>query len=105
MSFTVYSRLSQLMSVERNFSKLLTMKWIKTKVCFALLKSSLLCLLEWFAEKYQSSNLTLMYRTNIPKFELYNSNILAHPGEASLSHFNYYICNFSNPFTANVRPI
>ena len=39
-----YSRLSQLISDKRNLSKSMTMNWIRTKVCFALLKSSLLCL-------------------------------------------------------------
>ena len=39
-----YSRLSQLISDKRNLSKSITMNWIRTKVCFALLKSSLLCL-------------------------------------------------------------
>ena len=39
-----YSRLSQLISDKRNLSKLITMNWIRTKVCFMLLKSSLLCL-------------------------------------------------------------
>ena len=41
---TFYSRLSQLISDKRNLSKLITMTWVKTKVCFALLKPSLLCL-------------------------------------------------------------
>ena len=39
-----YSLLSQLISDKRNLSKSITMNWIRTKVCFALLKSSLLCL-------------------------------------------------------------
>ena len=39
-----YSRLPQLISDKRNLSKSITMNWIRTKVCFALLKSSLLCL-------------------------------------------------------------
>ena len=39
-----YSRLSQLISDKRNLSKSITMNRIRTKVCFALLKSSLLCL-------------------------------------------------------------
>ena len=33
-----------------------------------------------------------MFHTNMKKSELYNSNILARPGETSLSHLNYYIC-------------
>ena len=41
---TCYSRLSQLISDKRNLLKSITMNWIRTKVCFALLKSSLLCL-------------------------------------------------------------
>lgn len=41
---TFYSRLSQLLSGKRNLSKLITMYWIRTKVCFALLKPSLLCI-------------------------------------------------------------
>ena len=46
---------------------------IRTKVCFPLLKLSLLCLrgvLERFAEKHQSSNVALMFQSNLPKFEL-----------------------------------
>ena len=39
-----YSLLSQLTSDKRNLSKSITMNWIRTKVCFELLKSSLLCL-------------------------------------------------------------
>ena len=39
-----YSRLSELISDKRNLPKSITMNWIRTKVCFALLKSSLLCL-------------------------------------------------------------
>ena len=49
--------------------------------------------------------MTLMFQSDIPKFELYNSNILPRPSETSLSHLNYYICNFSKLFIANVRPI
>ena len=41
---TFYSRVSQLISDKRNLPKSITMNWIRTKVCFALLKSSLLCL-------------------------------------------------------------
>ena len=41
---TFYSRLSQLISSKRNLSKSITVNWIRTKVCFALLKCSLLCL-------------------------------------------------------------
>ena len=42
---TFYSRLSQLISDKTNLSKSITMNCIRTKVCFALLKSSLLCLI------------------------------------------------------------
>ena len=38
------AKLSQLISDKRNLSKSVTMNWIRTKVSFALLKSSLLCL-------------------------------------------------------------
>ena len=41
---TFHSRLSHLISDKRNLSKSITMNWIRTKVCFALQKSSLLCL-------------------------------------------------------------
>ena len=41
---TFYSRVSQLISDKRNLPKSITMNWIRTKMCFALLKSSLLCL-------------------------------------------------------------
>ena len=43
-SMFFYSQLSQVISDKRNLSKSITMNWIRTKVCFALLKSSLLCL-------------------------------------------------------------
>ena len=39
-----YSWLFQLISDKGNLLKLITMNWIRTKVCFALLKLSLLCL-------------------------------------------------------------
>ena len=38
------AKLPQLISDKRNLSKSVTMNWIRTKVSFALLKSSLLCL-------------------------------------------------------------
>ena len=41
---TFYSRLCQLISDKRNLPKSITLNWIRTKVCLALLKSSLLCL-------------------------------------------------------------
>ena len=41
---TFSPRLSQLIFDKGNLSKSITMNWIRTKVCFALLKSSLLCL-------------------------------------------------------------
>ena len=41
---TFYSLLSQLISSKRNLSKSITVNWIRTKVCFALLKCILLCL-------------------------------------------------------------
>ena len=39
-----YSRLAELISQKRDLPKSITMNWIRTKLCFALLKSSLLCL-------------------------------------------------------------
>ena len=39
-----YSRLSDLLSEKRHLRKSITMNWIRTKICFALLKFSLLCL-------------------------------------------------------------
>ena len=38
-----------------------------------------------FVEKYQSSNATLVFYTNMPKFELI-IEILASSGETSMSH-------------------
>ena len=70
------------------------MNWIRIKVCFALQKSSLLCLRDprtvCRKEKYQSSNVTLMFHTNMPKFELQNSHILARSGGTSMSLLNNY---------------
>ena len=39
-----FSRLSDLLSEKRNLPKSVVTKWVRSKVCFALLKSSLLCL-------------------------------------------------------------
>ena len=41
---TFYSRLSDLLSEKRDLPKSITMNWIRTKICFALMKSSFLCL-------------------------------------------------------------
>ena len=40
----IYSRLSDLLSEKRNLPKSVVPNWVRLKVCFALLKSSLLCL-------------------------------------------------------------
>ena len=40
----VHSRLSDLLSEKHDLPKSITMNWIQTKICFALLKSSLLSL-------------------------------------------------------------
>ena len=39
-----YSRLSDFLSEKRDLPKPITMNWIRTKICFALMKSSFLCL-------------------------------------------------------------
>ena len=39
-----YSRLTDLLSEKRNLPKSITMNWIRRKICFTLLKFSLLCL-------------------------------------------------------------
>ena len=39
-----YSRLSDISSEKRNLPKSLVANWVRSKVCFALLKSSFLCL-------------------------------------------------------------
>ena len=41
---TFCSRLSDLLSEKRDLPKSITMNWIRTKICFALMKSSFLCL-------------------------------------------------------------
>ena len=41
-----YCRLAQLISEKRNLPQSISSNWIRTKVCFELLKSSLLCLRE-----------------------------------------------------------
>ena len=41
---TFFSRLSDLLSDKRDLPKSINMNWIRAKICFALLKSSLLCL-------------------------------------------------------------
>ena len=40
---TFYSRLPDLLSEKRDLPKSITMNWIRTKIWFALLKSSFLC--------------------------------------------------------------
>ena len=39
-----YSKLAELLSDKRKQSRSLTVNWLRTKVCFGLLKSCLLCL-------------------------------------------------------------
>ena len=39
-----YSKLAELLSDKRKESKSLTVNWLRTKLCFGLLKSCLLCL-------------------------------------------------------------
>ena len=39
-----YSRLSDLLSEKRNLPKSVVANWVRSKVCFALLKSNFLCL-------------------------------------------------------------
>ena len=41
---TFYSKVCDLLSEKRDLPKSITMNWIRIKICFALLKSSLLCL-------------------------------------------------------------
>ena len=41
---TFYSRLSELLSQKRNLPKSVVVNWVRWKACFALLRSSLLCL-------------------------------------------------------------
>ena len=41
---TFYSRLSELIANKKNAHFSITVSWIRTKICFALLSSSLLCL-------------------------------------------------------------
>ena len=39
---TFYSRLAELVSIKQNISKSVATNWIRTKICYALLKASLL---------------------------------------------------------------
>ena len=88
-----YSWLSQLISDKRNLLKSIIINCIKTKVCFALLKLSLLCLQgsRMVCRKVSEFECDIDVSIGHAKFELYNSNILARPSETSLSHLNYYI--------------
>ena len=67
-----YSRLAQMIFEKRDFPQSISINWIRTNVCFGLLKSSLLCLRGWeqHPEKQQNLKLTLMYLTLSPKYEL-----------------------------------
>ena len=40
---TFYSRLAELVSIKQNTSKSIATNWIRTEICHALLKASLLC--------------------------------------------------------------
>ena len=39
-----YSRLAEMLAEKRNMSKTIVSSWLRTKICFALQKSCLLCL-------------------------------------------------------------
>ena len=81
-----YSRLSQLISDKSNLSKSITMNWTRTKICFALLRSSLLSL--------RGS------RTVCRKVSEFECDI-----DVSIGHAKIWIIqNFSNSFKANARP-
>ena len=64
--------LSQMMSEKRDLPQSISSNWIRTKVCFGLLKSSLLCLrrVGKYAEKQRNLKLKLMYLTLPPKYKL-----------------------------------
>ena len=61
-----------MMSEKRELSQSISSNWIRTKVCFGLLKSSLLCLrrVGKYAEKQRNLKLKLMYLTLPPKYKL-----------------------------------
>ena len=64
--------LAQMTSEKRDLLLSISVNWIRKKVSFGLLKSSLLCLRgrEQYAEKQQNLELSLMYLTMPPKCKL-----------------------------------
>ena len=60
-----YSRLAQIISEQRELPQSILSNWIRTKVCFGLLKSSLLCL-----RGSRTGNLKLTYLTLSPRYKL-----------------------------------
>ena len=67
-----YLCLAQMISEKRDLPQSISSNWIRAKVCFGLLKSSLLCLrrLRKYAEKQWNLKLTLMYLTLSSKYKL-----------------------------------
>ena len=63
-----YSRLSDLLSEKRNLPKSVVANWVRSKVFFALLKSSLLCLRvhEPYVGKHRSQNVMFIFLMNFP---------------------------------------
>ena len=60
-----YSHLAQMISKKRDLLQSIYSHWIRTKVCFGLLKPSLL-----YVEKQQNLKLTSMYLKLSPKYKL-----------------------------------
>ena len=71
-----YSCLAQMISKKRDLPQSVSSNWIRTKICFGLLKSSILCLRgrEQYAEKHWNLKLTLMYLTLSSKYKLDNNH-------------------------------
>ena len=67
-----YSRLTQMISEKRDLPKSISSNWIRTKVCFGLLKSSVLYLRgsRTVCRKTAEFEIELMYLTLSPKCKL-----------------------------------
>ena len=64
-----YSRLSELLVEKRNIHKSVMMHWIRSKLCYALLKSCLLCLQ---GSRLRNCNITKVEQDVAAQYELYS---------------------------------
>ena len=83
-----YSRLTQMISEKRDFPKSISSNWIRTKVCFGLLKSSALYLRgsRTVCRKTAEFEIELMYLTLSPKCKLDDNH------KTNIDTFEIFLC-------------